>query len=295
MTEYFMSSQPRFVFFGTPRFAAIILDELAKAGHLPVLVVSAPAKPKGRGLVMTPSEVSVWATEHEIPCITPSSLHNPDIVQTIRDARADVFVVAAYGKILKPEILDMPPRGVLNVHPSLLPKFRGSSPIESFLLSDEPHTGVTIMLLDAEMDHGPIVAQRERVMDDRYPKGSALTDDLAHFGGALLAEVLPAWASGDMHASAQDHTRATYTKKIAKQDGQIDLSGDALLALKKIRAFDDWPGAYFFATSGDKKIRVRVTDAHRQGDTLVIDRVVPEGKKEMPYQDFLRGNNKSAL
>lgn len=284
-----MSSVPRFVFFGTPRFSEIILDELASAGHLPVLVVTAPDKPKGRGLVMTPSEVSAWALRHAIPCIAPEKLSDETVLAALRDAKADVFVVAAYGKILKQEILDLPPRGVLNVHPSLLPKFRGSSPIESFLLSDEPHTGVSIMLLDAEMDHGPIVAQRERVMVDRYPKGSALTDDLAHFGGALLAEILPAWTAGDMHANAQDHARATYTKKIAKADGLIDPDGDPLLALKKIRAFDEWPGAYFFAERGGKQMRIRITEAHLEGGKLAIDRVVPEGKNEMPYADFLRG------
>lgn len=284
-----MAASPRFVFFGTPRFAAIILDELAAAGHLPALIVSAPDKPKGRGLVMTPSEVKAWALQHEVPCITPEKLSDENAMRALRDAKAEVFVVAAYGKILKPEILDMPPRGVLNVHPSLLPKFRGSSPIESFILSEEPHTGVTIMLLDAEMDHGPIVAQRERIMNDRYPKGSALTDDLAHFGGALLAEVLPAWTAGGMRAGEQDHARATYTKKITKEDGLIDPDGDALLAYKKICAFDEWPGAYFFVERSGKNLRVRVTDAHLEEGRLVIDRVVPEGKKDMPYADFLRG------
>ena len=157
------ASTCRFVFFGTPEFAMIILEELELKGLLPLLVVTAPDKPKGRKLVVTPSEVKLWAQAHDIPVLTPEKLKNEEFVAELSKQEWDLFVVAAYGKIIPKNILEMPKRGVLNVHPSLLPKFRGSSPIESAILSDEKFTGVTIMQLDEEMDHGPVLAQRERI------------------------------------------------------------------------------------------------------------------------------------
>ncbi len=281
-------TQPRFVFFGTPEFAMIILEELELKGIVPALVVTAPDKPKGRKLVITPSEVKLWAQAHNIPVLTPEKLKDEEFVAELSKHEWDLFVVAAYGKIIPKNILEMPKRGVLNVHPSLLPKFRGSSPIEGAILSDEKFTGVTIMQLDEEMDHGPVLAQRERIRTIWPPKGSELTRDLAHFGGVLLADIIPEWMNG-LKAFPQDHTRATFTKKITKEDGLIDLSGDALKNFKKIRAYDDWPGAYFFTERNGKQIRVRITDAEYKNDALKLTRVVPEGKKEMSYEDFLRG------
>ena len=281
-------SHPRFVYFGTPEFAMIILEELELKGLLPALVITAPDKPKGRKLVVTPSEVKLWANAHNIPVLTPEKLKDEDFVSELSKSTWDLFVVAAYGKIIPKNILEMPSHGVLNVHPSLLPKFRGSSPIEGAILSDEKFTGVTIMQLDEEMDHGPVLAQRERIRNIWPPKGSDLTRDLAHFGGALLADIIPEWMNG-LKAFPQDHTRATFTKKIRKEDGLIDLSGDQEMNYKKIRAYDEWPGAYFFIERSGKQMRVRITDAEYENDELKITRVVPEGKKEMSYEDFLRG------
>jgi methionyl-tRNA formyltransferase len=278
----------RFVYFGTPEFAAIVLAELEEKGYRPSLVVTAPDKPKGRKLVMTPSEVHVFAKERGIPVLTPATLRDDAIVARLKEERAQLFVVAAYGKIVPKEVLDIPEFGTLNVHPSLLPKFRGASPIESAILSDEKWTGVTIMVLDEELDHGPILAQRERITPDWPPKGSELTRDLAHFGGRLLAEVMPEYLNG-LAPFAQDHSRATFTKKITKEDGLIDLLGDPVLNYKKIRAFDEWPGAYFFVRRGERDVRVKVTDARLEHGKLVIVNVIPEGKREMPYEDFLRG------
>jgi methionyl-tRNA formyltransferase len=290
----------RFVFFGTPEFSAIILDELERAGYLPALIVTAPDKPRGRGLVMTPSEVKSWGLAHNIPVVTPLTLKDESVADTLRNAECDLFIVAAYGKIIPRGVLGIPAHGVLNVHPSLLPKFRGASPIESAILSDESHTGVTIMLLDEEMDHGPIVAQRPYkgqtfgkvrplYRDIGWPpKGSVLTRDLAHFGGTLLAEIIPEWMNGSK-AVAQDHARATYTKKITKEDGLIDIAGDPLQNYRKIQAYDEWPGAHFFIERNGKNIRVRITDATYKEGSLTVIRVVPEGKKEMSYEDFLRG------
>ncbi len=281
-------SNPRFVFFGTPEFAMIILAELEVKGILPALVVTAPDKPKGRKLVVTPSEVRLWANAHNIPVLSPEKLKDEEFIAELSKEKWNLFVVAAYGKIIPKNILEMPLHGVLNVHPSLLPKFRGSSPIESAILSDEKFTGVTIMQLDEEMDHGPVLAQRERIRTVWPPKGSELTRDLAHFGGSLLADIIPEWMNG-LKAFPQDHSRATFTKKISKEDGLIELSGNAEMNYKKIRAYDEWPGAYFFTKRSGKQVRVRITDAEYRDEKLKITRVVPEGKKEMSYEDFLRG------
>lgn len=288
MSPIILNKEVRFVFFGTPLFASIVLDELESAGFLPSLIVSAPDKPKGRRLLLTPSEVKEWGEKRNIPVITPTTLNNTEVVERLKQESADLFIVAAYGKLIPKAVIDIPKFGALNVHPSLLPKFRGSSPIESAILSDEQATGVTIMVVDEEMDHGPIVAQRERVIANWPPRASKLSEDLAHFGGKLLAEIIPEWLNG-LEASPQDHTRATFTKKIAKEDGLIDLSGDPLLNYKKIMAFDEWPSAYFFTERNGKTIRVRIVDAEYKNGTLTLLRVVPEGKKEMDYNDFMRG------
>lgn len=282
---------PRFVFFGTPQFAVTVLDELERDGLRPTLVVTAPDRPKGRGLQLTPSPVKEWACARNIPVLTPERLRENDMITAVlRSNPVDCFVVAAYGQILPKQVLGMAPGGTLNVHPSLLPKFRGASPVESAILSSETKTGVTIILLDEEMDHGPILAQEDDVPLEPRPKGSELETTLARKGGELLAKTMRAWIAKEIAPKEQDHWLATFTKKIVKEDGRIDPAGDVVMSLKKIRAFDEWPGAYFFTERGGKQLRVRVKEAHID-DTgkLVIDRVVPEGKKEMPYVDFLRG------
>lgn len=288
-----MKSSPvhvRFAFFGTPMFATIILDELEKKGYLPLVIITSPDKPKGRNLLVTPSEANVWAESRCIPVLTPEKLRDKTFVAEITSYHCDLFVVAAYGKIIPKEILEIPQYGTLNVHPSLLPKFRGPSPIESAILSPENHTGVTIMKLDEELDHGDIVAQEECHTLSWPPKGSLLTKVLAHQGGALLANTIPTWIA-TLHAQEQNHDQATFTKKISKVDGLINLADNALDNYKKIQAFDEWPGTYFFTERNGKNIRVRITDATLQNGVLTILRVVPEGKHEMPYEDFLRGQN----
>ena len=218
----------RFAFFGTPRFAEIILNELEQKGFIPALVVTAPDKPKGRKLLLTPSEVNIWAKKRHIPVLMPEKLSNEAFLEDLKKTDFDLFIVAAYGKIIPKVVLDLPRNGSLNIHPSLLPKFRGPSPIESAILSDETSTGVTIIVLDEEMDHGPIIAQQEFIIENWPTKGSRLAEYLAHAGGALLAETLPEYLARGK-AYPQDHSRATFTKKISKEDGLIDLSGDPLL------------------------------------------------------------------
>lgn len=282
----------KYVYFGTPQFAVTVLDELTLAGFPPALIVTSPDKPAGRKLILTPSPVKLWAAERNIPIITPEKLREESVVTQLRAISADVFIVAAYGKLIPQSILDLPSHGTINVHPSLLPLLRGPSPIESAIAGGLTQTGVSIMLLDADMDHGPIIAQEKYAEDwskENPPKGSFLEHALAHQGGKLLAKILPAWISGTLHATTQQHALATFCAKITKEDGRIDITSDPFAAIAKIRAYDVWPGTFFFVQHAGRDIRVRISDAHINDGKLVIDKVIPEGKKEMQYADFLRG------
>ena len=277
----------QFVFFGTPTLSVIVLDELKNAGMLPALVITAPDRPAGRGLKITPPPVKVWALTHNIPLLQPEKL-DADFLSELQTTQYDVFIVAAYGKILPKELLDIPKHGALNVHPSLLPKFRGASPIVSAILEDSKETGISIMSLDEEMDHGPIVAQKKIALADWPPRASELGETLAHEGGKLLATVLPHWVASEIEAKEQNHDVATYCKKITKVDGLINLNDNVYKNLLKIRALEGWPGTYTFFERNGKKIRVGIIGAHIENENLIISRVKAEGKREMPYEEFLR-------
>lgn len=267
-----------FVFFGTDEFSVIVLDALKQAGLVPIGIVTASDRPKGRGLALTPSRVKNWAREHTVPILQPEELK----------MKPDLFVVASYGLILKKETLAIPTHGTLNLHPSLLPKYRGATPIESQILSEEREIGVSILLMDERMDHGPIVAAQRwegTKHSVQIPKASELRRILAKEGGELLAEVMPKWIAGAIKPKPQDDSHATYTKKLVKSDGEINLSEDAYKNFLKIRAFDGGVGTYFFANG----TRILIKDANFIEGTLAITRVLPEGKKEMSYDEFLRG------
>lgn len=281
-------NEPKIVFWGTSLFSTGVLDALKKCGVIPDLMVTAPDKPKGRKLIITPPPVKIWAQEHNVPFLQPEKLDDA-LRSTLHDLRSTLFIVASYGKIIPKSILDIPKHGSLNVHPSLLPKLRGASPIQSAILTEEK-TGVTIMLLDEKMDHGPIIAQEEVPIASWPPKESVLEKILADAGGKLLANIIPKWLEGKIEPKEQEHERATYTKKFTKEDGLIDLSSDPVANFRKILAFDVWPRAYFFAPRHGKKLRITVEDAELIENNLIIKKVIPEGKKEMRYEDFLRGN-----
>ncbi len=277
-----------FVFFGTPEFAVGVLDELEKHDFLPSLIVTAPDKPKGRKLIVTPPPVKVWAKKRGIPVFQPQKLDQEAVVK-LKTENSELFIVTAYGKLIPKSILEIPKHGVLNVHPSLLPKLRGASPIQSSILTEDK-TGVTIMLIDKEMDHGPVVVQEEFSGIPWPPKASILQNALSKEGGRMLAEILPKYIKGEITPKEQEHEKATYTKKIEKEDGLLDLSGDAEKNFRKIQAFDVWPRAYFFHESKGKKIRIIVLDAEFKNGNLAIKKVLPEGQNEMTYEEFLRRN-----
>lgn len=282
-------SKFNFVFFGTSRFSEIILEKLKEHGLSPALIITGEDKQQGRGLTLTAPPVKLWAQENSIPFLQPKKLDS-DLVGKLKIENCDFFLLASYGKIIPKEILDLPQKGILNVHPSLLPKLRGPSPIQSAILS-ESETGVSIMLLDEEVDHGPILAQ-EKVAppaDGWPPYYSELETELANAGGNILAQTIPKWITGEIEAKEQDHSQASFTKKISKEDARIDLTDSPELNLRKIRAYSESPIAYTEIETKKGTIRIKIKKARLGNGLLVLERVVPEGSKEMSWDDFSRG------
>lgn len=287
-----MNPKPSFVFFGTPKFAETILDELLAEGFIPQLIVAQEDKPKGRHLVMTPPETKVWGEKHNVPVYQPKTLRDGEALAFLKEKEPesgwDLFIVAAYGKIIPKDILEYPKHKTLNVHPSLLPKLRGSSPIQGAIL-EEKNTGVTIMRIDEELDHGPIVAQRNATIEPWPPYREVLEETLAHEGGRLLSEVIPQWVQGSLKEIPQDDSQATYTKKISKEDALLNLEDEPSLNLRKIKAYSGWPNAYTFLETKSGKKRMIIKSAHVENDTLILEKVIPEGGKEMDFEEFKRG------
>jgi methionyl-tRNA formyltransferase len=279
-------SKPLFAFFGTPLFAVRVLDALERNALLPALVISAPDKKRGRGQLLSPSPTKEWALARGIDVATPQTLKDAEFAAELGNTQWDVFVVAAYGKLLPKNILEMPRYGSLNVHPSLLPKYRGPSPALSAILEDERKTGVSIMKMNSRMDAGPLIAQAriEIAEEDWPPKGSMLEDMLATEGGNLLAEILPEWMAGAINPEEQDESKASYTRKFADEDARLDISSQSKARenFLKIRAFDKNPRAYFV----ENNKRVVVTDAALKDGMLEILKVIPEGKKENSFRTY---------
>lgn len=275
------TSDLRVVFFGTPRLAVTALEVLKASGIVPALIVTAPDRPKGRGLVLTPPPVKVWAEAEGVPVLQPQSLKlQGEELELLTNSEWDVGIVAAYGKILPQSTLDLPAHGMLNVHPSLLPAFRGPAPIEGQILADVRTVGVSIMLLDAEVDHGPVLSQARIELDEWPLRARDLEELLATEGGSLLAESIPPYLSGELVPAAQNHAEATFTKKIEKSDGELDLSADGYQNYLKYCAYDEWPGTFFFK---DGK-RIKITEAKYENGQFVPLKVIPEGKKEQDWR-----------
>ena len=275
------------IFFGTSAFSIHVLNRLLEHGITPDVIVTVPDKPQGRKLLLTPPPVKVWAEEHNIPCLQFVKL-NEEAVSALTDLKPVVFIVASYGKIIPQSVLDIPTHGCLNVHPSLLPKFRGASPLQTSILNDEQNTGVVIIKMDKEMDHGPIVARSEVSISPWPLSTSELEEKLAYEGADILAKALPSYLDGSLVPEEQDHSNATFTKKIEKEDGEISLTDLGRTAYLKYKAFDVWPGVYFFTERKGIKIRVKVKVASWDEATSTMDilTVLPEGKNEMSWKEF---------
>ena len=234
----------RVVFMGTPAFVVPVFDTLVMDPSVSVVAACVPPdRPRGRGRTMEAAPVKQRATELEIPVFQPGTLRSPEAVAELRAFAPDVIVVAAYGRILPAAVLNLPRFGCLNLHPSLLPTYRGPSPVVGALLAGDDTTGVTLMLLDEGMDTGPIIAQRTRVVaphDDAVSLTAALFSD----GSDLLLQNLGDWMAGSIKPHPQDDARATYTTKIERADGAVDWEFPAEVLARRRRAYAPWPGLY---------------------------------------------------
>jgi methionyl-tRNA formyltransferase len=278
----------KIAFLGTPEFGIKPLEALVNADYQIIGVITAPDKPVGRKQVLTPPAVKSFILKHESWNI---KIYQPEnktkLLEIMKNLQPDLAVVAAFGMIFPKEVLEIPKYGFLNIHASLLPRWRGASPIQSAILAGDKETGITIMLLNEKMDEGPILAQRELEFSIFNFQFSKLIEELSKLGAELLIDVIPKWINNEIKPQEQDHSKTTYCKKITKEDGLIDLDKELPEIIeRKIRAFTPWPGAYIFVNGK----RLIIIQAQLINNNLKIKRVKPEGKKEMSFADFLRGN-----
>lgn len=283
-----MINKINWVFFGTDEFAVTVLNTLAIKGIVPSLVITTPDAPKGRHLTLTPPPVKDWANERQIKVIQPEKLKDELLKSELEKSNFDLFIVASYGKIIPEMIFNIPKHKTLNIHPSLLPKFRGASPVSTAILEDTKDNGVTIMQIDEGVDHGPIVAQEKYHVGEWLPREEIETT-LATIGANLLAKTIPDYINGKIKPAPQDDSKASYTKMVEKSDAEINLNDDPYLNFRKIMAYSGWPKAFTFFETANTKVRAQITEANFVNGELIIEKVIPEGKKEMNYEDFKRG------
>jgi methionyl-tRNA formyltransferase len=296
--------KPRVVFMGSPAFAIPSLDA-AVAEFEVVGVVTQPDRQSGRGRKLSVSAVKAAAEAHGLPVFQPARIRLPEAVEQLREWKADLFVVAAFGQILSQEVLDLPAHGCVNVHASLLPRWRGAAPIQQAILHGDRQTGVTIMKMDAGMDTGPILAQAAVAIAPEHTGGS-LSERLADLGAHLLVETIPGYLSGRILPAQQPGTGETYAPRLKKNDGQLAFDRDAAALERSVRAFYPWPGAFFDLRGARIKVlraearpgavvpgKRTVVDGFpaigTASGTLVLLEVQPDGKKAMPGDAFLLG------
>lgn len=313
-------------FFGTPEFAVPILEALIKSDFKPKAVITAPDSPAGRGQKIAPPPTKTIAQKYEIPIFQPNT--KEELIAQISQIKPDLIIVAAYGKILPKEILDIPKYGSINVHPSLLPKYRGPSPIQFAILNGDQETGTTIMLMNEKMDEGPILAQKS-VKVSKDETGASLSNKLSELSAPLLVKTLDYWialkeipkaVSRLIQAYEQDSSRASYTKILTKQDGKIIWSKNAQEIERQIRALYPWPGSFtIFKTADAKPRQLKIISALPEptplssqqpekelgrvfltpdgrlavqtgSGSLILNELQLEGGKPMSGQDFLNGH-----
>jgi len=307
------------ILIGTPEFAERIFRNFQPWADQPragyqfeiVAVVTAEDKPKGRKQILTPPPLKKWAIENNLLILQPDKIRKPEWVEKIKALTPDLIILCAYGQIIPQEILDIPKYKALNIHPSLLPKYRGASPIQSVILCGETETGVCLMIMDAEMDHGPILRISKFQILNPKISYTELSKELSDLGAELLIKTLPDYIEGKIKPQEQDHAQATICKLIKKEHGKIDWNKSAEEIERQIRAFSEWPESY---TSFNEKIlkimeanpstslgaskkigEVFLTDqkelAVQTGNGIMILKTIqPEGKKPMSAKDFLNGH-----
>jgi len=291
-----ISNGVKIVFMGTPEFSAIILEGLVSGGYKPILVVTAPDKPVGREQIITSPPVKVVAQKYDIKILQPEKILDSKF--QILDSKPDLIVVAAYGQILPKEILDIPKHGCLNIHPSLLPRWRGPSPIQYAILNGEKKTGVTIILMDEKIDHGPILSQKEVIIDENET-GKTLHEKLTNLGARLLLETILNLERRLIKPQPQDESKVTYSKVLARQDGKINWRKTAEEIERQIRAFDLWPESFAFWQKNNKLLRIKILKArvlksgggiaYPVGKTLVVPQIA-EASPHLPPRPAPQGS-----
>ncbi|OGL61768.1 methionyl-tRNA formyltransferase [Candidatus Uhrbacteria bacterium RIFCSPHIGHO2_01_FULL_47_10] len=304
----------RVVYFGSPELSVPFLSALVQSTDFDVVaVVTQPEKPVGRKAIMTKSAVHEFSLKHNIPALTYKSLRTEEVAAELSKLNADVFVVVVYGKIIPKAVLDLPKFGCINVHPSLLPKYRGPSPFQEAIRMGEKVTGVSIMLLDEGMDTGPVLAVREFPIDERET-GETIQPKIIAIGVPLFLEALRKWTTEERVAIPQDNALATYSKMLAKEDGKIDWSKSAVEIDRHVRAMKPWPGTYFVWGEDGNNVRIVVHEVqHLDGmsdrapgsvleenghisvvcvdhSLLELITIQPEGKQKMSPNEYVRGH-----
>ena len=304
----------RVVFMGSPEFAVLPLEHLILNGyHIPA-VYTQPDRPAGRGCGLSPSPVKRAAERLSLSVVQPDSLQKMEVVSELASFQPDVIVVAAFGQILPRSVLDVPRCGCINLHPSLLPRFRGASPVASAILAGEEFTGVSIMLMDEGLDTGPVLA-RAQIPISGWDTTGSLTAKLSRLSAQLLLSVLPPWVRGKLSPQPQEESRVSYCRPISKKDGEIDWRLSAVDIWRRVRAFHPWPGCY--TSWRGRQLRIieavpvyegsgtaagRVVALMPTGGTgkpafgvgtgeavLGVLRVQLEGRRAMSAADFLKG------
>lgn len=271
----------QFVFFGTGDVSKETLDILKENGYIPSFIVTSPDRPQGRKMILTPPLVKVWAEENNILYIQPEKL-DTEITEKLKSLNSDLFIVVAYGKIMSEEIIKVPRLGSINIHYSILPRWRGASPVESALLNGDKVTGITIQQMEYKMDTGPVIAL-EKLEIGKDEKAQELRKRLIKAGGSLLVKMLPTILDGKLQPTVQEEEEATYCKKIKKEDGLVDIvKEDPEVLYNKFRAYAHWPRIFYFKEGK----RIIISDASLEDGKFVIKKVIPEGKKEITWQEF---------
>ncbi len=297
----------RLVFAGTPAFAAIALEALIHSEHQIVLVLTQPDRPAGRGMKIVPSEVKQLALKHGLRTSQPATLRDADAVKAIAKVGADALVVAAYGLILPPEVLDIFQYGCINIHASLLPRWRGAAPIQHALLAGDSETGISIMRMEEGLDTGPVFTM-ERIQIEPRDTSSTLHDKLAALGASSIVHALAGIESGTLRAEPQSTEGITYAHKVTREQARIDWKLPAAELDRAVRALNPFPAAFSYfdeqvvkiweseVTSGSPAMSGEITDVSEAGivvacgsGALRLTRLQRPGGKQLPVAEFLRG------
>jgi methionyl-tRNA formyltransferase len=296
----------RSVFMGSPEYALPSLEALARLSRV-AGVVTQPDRPAGRGRTLVPPPVKLAAQKIGLPVIQPASMRSPETMDRLREWRPDVIVVAAFGRILRADILSLPRLGCLNLHASLLPRHRGAAPIPAAILAGDAETGVTLMQMDPGVDTGPILAWKA-VPVAPEDTTETLTQTLSRLAAEVLNEFFPVYIRGELAARPQENASATYAPQLTKMDGKISFRESAEILQRKVRAYFPWPGAYFLWNGRPLKIyearaepyqgdlpegsiiaRLRFPAVVTADGLLVLNKIQPAGKRILSGDDFLRG------